>query len=972
MIRKTLYLCLLCGVSAVAMPAGASTPGRADSIPAPVRPRPEHKPYVRWWWLGSAVDRRGLDWNLGEFACKGIGGVEITPIYGVRGNEANDLRYLSPEWMEAYGYTVAKAAELGLQVDMNNGTGWPFGGPWVTTDHSAQKYILETRRLSAGRRLDGPLLPGEEKQRPVARLQALQAVCGARRIDLMSRVDADGTLDWTAPEGEWTLYALWAGRTFQKVKRAAPGGEGLVLNHYNRRAVEYYLSRFDEAFEASGAPWPDTFFNDSFEVYGASWDTTLLEEFEREHGYRLQDYLPEFAAAGADDLSARVVRDYRQTLAGMLQRNFTQVWIDWAHAHGCRIRNQAHGSPGNIFDLYAAVDIPECESFGRTEFAIPGLRRDPHAKASDADPAVLKFASSAAHVTGKRLTSCETLTWLTEHFHTSLARCKPEIDQILASGVNHVYFHGAPYSPQDAAFPGWLFYASIDLSPAATLWRDAEGMLEYVARCQEFLQQGRPDNEVLLYIPMEDIGRSQQGRNLLLFDIHKMERTMPSLKRTMNAMVRGGYDADYVSDRYLQGLRVCDGELETEAGTRYKTLVLPDCRLIPHLTLARVLELAREGATVAFLNRYPEDAAGLSRLASRRKALRKLLRRLPEADFAAVAVHGFGKGRILTGSDPLGLLEAAGATYEPLKEQGCQLIRRQDEKGTRYFLWLTGGPTLDGWAEIGARAAEVVLTDPLTGRRGRAAARPTGRGTTEVYLQLAPGQSLLLEAHVQAGAEVPAWPYVESAGEGIEGHDWQLDFPQSLPEIAQRFALAEPHSWTTLVPLPENRAGEPRHADDDGLAALNAAAQRNARSLETELALADLVRVCGTGRYAATFTVPDPAAADGWVLDLGDVRESARVRINGHEAGIAWSVPFEIDVTPWIEAGDNLVEIEVTNLPANLVADLDRRGVEWRIFKDANIVSALNRPLDTSAWLPEPSGLNGAVKLCPKQTKTIR
>ena len=134
------------------------------------------------------------------------------------------------------------------------------------------------------------------------------------------------------------------------VKRAAPGGVGYVLNHYNRDAVQHYLSHFDEAFAASDAPWPDTFFNDSFEVYGSSWDKTLLAEFERDHGYRLQDYLPEFAAEGADDRSARIVRDYRQTLADMLLRNFTTVWADWAHSHGSRVRNQAHGSPGNIFD----------------------------------------------------------------------------------------------------------------------------------------------------------------------------------------------------------------------------------------------------------------------------------------------------------------------------------------------------------------------------------------------------------------------------------------------------------------------------------------------------------------------------------------------------------------------------------------------------------------------------------------------
>ncbi len=919
-------LCILC--LATLLPAAAASPAAPPA-------RPEHKPYVRWWWLGSAVDAEGLDRNLAEFARKGIGGMEITPIYGVRGNEANDLTYLSPAWMEAYKHTVTRAAKLGLQVDMNNGTGWPFGGPWVTTDRSAQKYILETRVLPAGGRLAEPLLPAEEKQRPVAQLQALQAVCGDRRIDLMPRVAADGTLDWQAPEGEWRLYALWAGRTFQKVKRAAPGGEGLVLNHYNRAAVEHYLARFDEAFEDAGAPWPDTFFNDSFEVYGASWDTTLLEEFERDHGYRLQDRLPEFAAAGADDLSARVVHDYRQTLAGMLLRNFTRVWTDWAHARGVRIRNQAHGSPGNIFDFYAAVDIPECESFGRTAFDIPGLRPDPDAKASDADPAVLKFASSAAHVTGKRLTSCETLTWLTEHFRTSLARCKPEIDQILASGVNHVYFHGAPYSPKDEPFPGWLFYASVNLSPTATLWRDAEGMLSYVARCQEFLQAGTPDSDVLLYIPMDDIGDAQRGKNLLLFDIHKMDRTMPGLKRTMNAIVRGGYDADYISDLHLQEVRAEGGALVAESGARYRALILPDCRLIPHETLDKALRLARQGATVVFLGRYPEDVAGLARLDSRRKALGKLLRQLPDTDFSDLAEHRFGRGRLLTGCDLQTLLPAAGAIREPLKAAGCQLLRRNGEAGgKRYFFWLTRNPALDGWFEIGTPAAEVVLTDPLTGRRGIAASRPTGRGTTEVYLQLAPGQSLLLETHTAAHADVPRWPYAGTEGSPIEGRGWQLSFPDSEPAVAATFRLSRPGIWNDLAP--------------------------------------ELSELCGTGRYTAVFNVPDPAAADSWVLDLGTVCESARVRINGREAGIAWSVPFRLDVGKWLQAGANRIEIDVTNLPANLIAAYDRRGVEWRKFKDANIVSAQNGPLDTSAWSSEPSGLAGPVRLIPVTTQTIR
>ena len=74
----------------------ASTPAQTasditDWYPVTV----ENRPFVRWWWLGSAVDPEGLTFNLEEFSKKGLGGVEITPIYGVKGNEANDIRYLS-------------------------------------------------------------------------------------------------------------------------------------------------------------------------------------------------------------------------------------------------------------------------------------------------------------------------------------------------------------------------------------------------------------------------------------------------------------------------------------------------------------------------------------------------------------------------------------------------------------------------------------------------------------------------------------------------------------------------------------------------------------------------------------------------------------------------------------------------------------------------------------------------------------
>ena len=104
--------------------------------------RPEARPATRWWWLGSAVDATNLTYNLEEYAKAGLGGVEITPIYGVQGNDKNNLPFLSPQWMNMLQHTETEGKRIGIEVDMNTGTGWPFGGPHVSMTDAATKAIF--------------------------------------------------------------------------------------------------------------------------------------------------------------------------------------------------------------------------------------------------------------------------------------------------------------------------------------------------------------------------------------------------------------------------------------------------------------------------------------------------------------------------------------------------------------------------------------------------------------------------------------------------------------------------------------------------------------------------------------------------------------------------------------------------------------------------------------------------------------
>ena len=791
-------------------------------------PQPEAKAGTRWWWLGSAVDRQNLEWNLDQYARTGIGAVEITPLYGVQGNDKNNIPFLSPQWMQALKTVEDIAAKKGIEVDMNCGTGWPFGGPHVSLEQAACKAIFKDTVINGN-----------------------------------------------------TVYSVEIGRTKQKVKRAAPGGEGWVVDHFDREAVRNYLDRFERAFAESGVPYPHTFFNDSYEVYKANWTPSLFDEFQKRRGYDLRQKLPELL--GVVDDGNQVLCDYRETLSDLLLENFTQQWVDWAHSHGVKVRNQAHGSPANLLDLYAAVDIPEIEGFGLSEFGIKGLRTDPgKTKKNFSDVSMLKYAPSAAHVTGKPLTSSETFTWLTEHFRTSLSQMKPDLDLMFTCGVNHVYFHGTCYSPKNDPWPGWRFYASIDMSPTNSIWRDAPYLMQYIERCQSFLQLGQPDNDFLVYLPVRDMWRQRGPRNddakeaskerrggedlLMQFDIHTMAEKAPQFIRSILTIDSLGYDCDYISDRQLAKVRIDNGMLVTEGGTRYKALIIP------------------AGTTID------------SRLQTLLTPLKPFV---IEGENAAVMAH-FAKAEAMR------------------TDLGLRAIRRQNDTGYHYFIANLTPRDIDADIPLAIPFQGATWYNPMNGDITSAIVR-----NGKVRITLRSGESRILQTSAQPVQYVAvAQPQTEQLP--LTG-PWTLRFTEEAPRVSGTFRLPKLQTWETL-------------SDSAAI-------------------------TMGTGIYETTFRLTKEQAAQSWQIDLGDVRESARVYINGQFIGCAWAVPFVLDCRNTLRKGKNTLRIEVTNLPANRIADLDRRGVKWRKFNEINVVDIDYKRTTYDGWAPMPSGLNSEVKL---------
>jgi hypothetical protein len=426
------------------------------------------------------------------------------------------------------------------------------------------------------------------------------------------------------------------------------------------------------------------------------------------------------------------------------------------------------------------------------------------------------------------------------------------------------------------------------------------------------LQAGRADNDILLYWPEADEQDEPEGL-MHQHGMHENEWLVQSAAgRRALELIESGYSFDFISDAQIEALKVQDGKLVT-AGGRYRVLVVPETRRMPLETLGALLRLRTAGGAL-HIDGLPEDVPGFARLGERRAKLRELL--------ASKALQG--------AAAPAGALTQSGARQEPAAKLNLRFTRRVRSDGYDYFMVNLTGNRFDGWLPLATDGKSAELWDPLSGDTGAAAIAAGERGRVKVYLQLDSGQSLILRTYSTKPQQrgLRPWRYhaARSAGEELDG-EWRVDFVSGGEELPNSFVTRELASWTEL-------------------------ARPTGQSFS------------GTAHYQLTFDAPSQAA-DDWLLDLGDVRETARVTLNGKLVATLWSLPMVVRVGNALKPRGNVLELEVTNLPANRIRDLDRRKVPWKIMDEINLVNIRYRPFDASTWQPQASGLLGPVKLVP-------
>ena len=870
----------------------------------------EARPWVWWFWLGNAVTEDLIDKHMDAYAKAGYGGVVIIATYGVEGYEDKQLTYRSDEWYNMVNHTLKNAKRLNMKVDLALSSAWPFGGKQVVKQDGA-KFLKRSLSFESNGIIDKFLIDDKDNEYIIA--VSAFSDDGEYR-DLTSHVSASGKLKISLPKGKWRIETVMGGYTNQHVKRSSPGGEGLVLDNFDRDALRNYLKDFEkDLIRMKGIR---AVFNDSYEVYGADYTTTFISEFEKRRGYSPKPYLSLLFDKQQGDLHERFLCDYRATMADLILDNFTKEWTHWSNENLLLTMEQAHGSPSNVLDMYAAADIPQCESFGPSCFNIDKVRVDEDTRRvpyKRPDVLHMKFASSGANLMGNRLVSSETATWLTNHFRTALSQVKPEVDKLFVAGINHIHLISSTNTPLDSEYPGWVFYPAPDFGPRSSLMDYMPDFSLYVSRVQNVLQQSENDNDILLYYPVSDyFSETKEDLGVLTMMDHlttKWGFDWPFAVTGRN-LKDAGYQFDYVSDKLLQGMTVDNGMIKSQGGHLYKAVVIPACKRIPIETMTKLLQLAKSGVSVIFDSSMPLDVPGLHKVSERLlilNNLRETMRSVPQ---------------VFITEDVDSILQKLEIPKVGFTTVGLDFIRKSYKGGKIYFVANQDSRFNYGNIMLDAKYKNLTAYNPLTGDFYKLSATEREGRNCEIRIQLLPGESIIIFADNRIQK---AEAYNEYIGKKYQlKGEWTISFGEEKNSPAT-LTTTKLRSWTEL--------GDSTHCYYNGV-----------------------------GCYKLAFDLPKGLENSTKLrLKFSDVRDMAEVFINGKSIGRTWCVPYLLDFdAKLLKRKNNKIEIKVKNIATNKIIGMDRHHIKW---KECYISDPKRGDYNTTDWQLEESGLVGDIYL---------
>lgn len=884
-----------------------------------------------FWFWANTVTKEGIHRDLEEMKRAGIrrAVLGMTKAHSAT-VETGGVVFLTPEWLALFRYALDEAERLGIKISAVMSNGWYQGADWVTPEMGAQMLVWSETPVT-GPSTFAKALPDPNKFRkgrhagisqqakghfkPVAVLAYRQNDKGELIKDSMVKLDdkvqPDGTLNWSVPDGKWSIFRFAYVPNFVRMKQDSPGFTGLQIDHMNAPIMEMFFNKVGVPMLEAAGPHVgktlDYFHEDSVELGSFDWTGDFPTQFEKRRKYDLLPWLPVLAEKKfADQPQAdRVENDFVETVDQVFVDEHYGRFRELCHQHGIKLQTEG-GDVSSSLRLKGTTDLPMGEFWN----ARPDKSDPRFVENSNYLRAFNPNAVIASHIYGSGRVSFESFT-TAQHWMEYPAMLKPMADEVYCLGVNNLTLHGYSYSRPETPKPGDVYFAGTHFDPGITWWKYAGEFFSYLNRCQTMLTAGKPVVDILYVDGPETQAMIQMNESRSLTALGKCDVTP--------------------GDLLVEQLRVLpDARVGLANGASYAVLAIANAAIEPQV-LQKIVQLTKEGATV-WLRTVPKQAFGWTESSEADKPIESCLKEL-DADKPA-GVYPVGKGRVIIGDMPvkemLALIHFAPAfAYSPDNGQPfLDYCQRQDGDTDIFFVanWRDASHSAECTFRVSGKQPEI--WNPVTGKIESCPLYQVEKDTVRLPLEFPPYGStfVVFRKQVEGDHSKPLPKRTDSknapaAAQTFTG-PWNIEF-RPTRESDSKFEITSPALFLW------------NESQDNRISAF-----------------------AGTAAYRATFEAKSEKNGNDWTLDLGVVHDLAEVIVNGKSAGVVWTAPFSLDITKLVKPGKNSLEILVTNTWHN-----------WRLankfvpMQHSWASRGLSEP-------PMPGGLIGPVVLSQAATAT--
>jgi len=826
---------------------------------------------------------------------------------------------LLPLFIDA-AYAIKTAAELGLELDIANSSGWSgSGGPWITPDRAMKKIVWSETATEGGpvsvvlpqpesklnfyrdiavlavpattERLDKMDSKINWASKPVIRPETagVPGIARDQVLNLTGKMDSTGKLTAALPVGQWVVLRFGYTATGSTVHPASPEGKGSEADKLDVNTVTFQFEKslgriIKDAGPLAGKSFQGILF-DSFEAGFQNWTEHLPAEFSKQKGYDLIPFLPVLTGRiiQSPEVSEAVLWDFRQVIEELIAENYFGTMHKLAAAHGLKIYSESQGGPLNPMSANRHVDVP------MNEFWMP----DTAPRASR-----MKQSTSAAGFLGRKIIGAEAFTAKPEDgkYLAVPSNLKSPGDFAFTTGINRFIFHHYTHQPVSDAAPGFaLGRYGTHFGRLNTWWPYADAWVSYLSRCQFLLQQGRTVADVAILVD-EDTGYGFPS---------KMANIVP------------GYDFNACYPPDLRAMSWKDGRLVHPQGQSFRLLMTPDAWVAQLSTLQHLQKLVRAGADV--LGDPPTAPAGLKDVEARAEFDQIVQELWGGLDGKKVTSKKTGSGTVYRGIKPLDLLTqlklAPDLAWTPA-DIPLKFIHRTSPQGEIYFLFNYSDQPVRPDVVFRQKDLQPEIWDAATGEHADAPVFAAAGNGISVPIQLEPWGS----AFVLFRKPLPARWITAASPVDLELRDGGILATGTSVAVSWSDGSQKTVSLPACPP-PQTISGPWKVAFTDGRGAPASAGFAQLTSW-SEHSDPGIKYYSGTGVYTGTFESSAPKAGQAAILDLGAVADIARVSLNGQPAGVFWRPPFRTDVTTLLKEGTNTLEIRVANRWVNrLIGD---------------------------------------------------